>query len=86
MMTTQALDTVMDMLTRSKEILSQLKDENHSLEAQHGYSLMLMIQELEKVIDNAPGYLTADANILEMIQDCGDTWQDQRHIIQEELI
>src|SRR5690606_12591657 len=58
----------------AESLINSAKQENSSLERYYGYSLQIICQELIRFSDNAAGYLGKNTNLLEIIEDEGNTW------------
>jgi len=78
MTTLEKLDLAYSLIKKSEEILNKInKDiENDSLNNYYGYTIKILVQELNIISDNSKGYLTQDKSIMDIIESEGDKWED----------
>jgi hypothetical protein len=62
------------LIKEAEEMLDSINDPR--LMKHFGYSITLMIQELNKISDNSRYYITRDSNIEEIINLERETWND----------
>lgn len=74
MRTTDKLKTAKALIKEAEEILDGINDP--TLIKHFGYSIKLMVQELNKISDNSGYYITRDSNIEEIINLERETWHD----------
>lgn len=74
--TLEKLEEAIDLMKQAEEILESVKEENQSLDDYYGYSIQIIIQELNKFSDNSCGYIGSNASLEEIIESEGDNWKN----------
>jgi len=78
MTTTEILEEAKEKIQDAMALLKKAK-KNESLSDYYGYTIGLMIQELDKVSENQAGYLTRDKNIQDILEVEGEKWTSINH-------
>lgn len=76
METLQVLREAMGHMKSAESLLKQAARENKSLSDYYGYSLELMIQELNRMSDNSKGYQGHDTCLDEIMEAAGSDWME----------
>ncbi len=74
MKTTQILQSAAEHLESAKELMREAKT-NESLSDYYGYTIELMVQDIDRIINTQ----TRQSGIDEIISTCGDEWYDHTH-------
>jgi hypothetical protein len=76
MKTLSQLREAMEHMKSAESLLKQVKRENKSLDDYYGYSLELMMQELNRMSDNSKGYQGHDTCLDEIMEAAGSDWTE----------
>lgn len=72
----QKLERALMYMKDAERLIEEAKQENQSLEEEFGYSLEIIIQELNRFSDNSRGYQGNNASLEEIIEDEATNWED----------
>lgn len=86
MNTLEILREAKEHMKSAESLLKQANRENTSLSDYYGYSLELMIQELNRMSDNSKGYQGHDTSLDEIIEAAGSDWNEDGSSIPDEAI
>lgn len=76
MTTLEQLEEAAEKIEQAMKLLSEAKG-NESLRGYYGNSLGLITQELDAYANNNNGYIGGCSSIREIVDGCGDKWEDE---------
>lgn len=74
--TISKLTEARDLMKQAENLVTAAKEENPSLRDYYGYSLEIIIQELNKFGDNSCGYIASNSSLEDIIEDEGRNWNN----------